>query len=363
MMCRDILPQKMPNLNSSEVLRQTSPVDDKSESPAAKPIDMHVHMVGNGAGGTGCSMRLTGLHRPMAWFMVRHIGLPLSVLSGDLDGLYVERLLEMIRTSSLGRVVILAHEKVYDEHGSVMEGFGSMHVPNDYVLKLARQHPEFLPAVSIHPARPDALEELDRCVEGGAVMMKILPNCQNINCSDRRYKKFWERMAELRLPLLAHTGGEHTVPVVCREFSNPRILELPLQCGVTVIAAHSGSKSGLLDPDYFPIFAEMTRRYPNLYGDNSAFNTPLRGKHIPDCLQAPLADRILHGSDFPVPIFGRWARMRGFISQDDFKQWEHHPNVLERDYQLKRAMGFSAESFTRIARLLRNEEKSTKKPA
>lgn len=330
---------------------------------AAKPIDMHVHIVGNGAGGTGCSMRLTGLHRPMAQFMVRHIGLPSSALSGDLDSLYVERLLELVRTCSLGHIVILAHEKVYDEQGREMKGVGSMYVPNDYVLKLAREHPEFLPAVSIHPARPDALEELNRCLEAGAVMLKILPNCQNINCNDRRFTKFWERMAEAKLPLLAHTGGEHTVPVVRKEFSDPRILEWPLQCGVTVIAAHSATKSGLFDPDYFPIFAEMTRRYPNFYGDNSAFNTPFRGKHIPECLQSPLADRILHGSDFPVPVFGKWARMRKLISQSDFEQWRSHPNLLERDYQLKRAMGFSDESFARIAKLLRPVEKSTKKPA
>lgn len=335
-------------------------MDETFETPHSKPIDMHVHIVGNGSGGTGCWMRVTGLHRPLAWFMLKHIGLPIRALAGDLDRLYVERLLELIRTSSLGRVVILAHEQVYDDHGLIMKGFGSMYVPNDYVLKLAREHEEFLPAVSIHPGRPDALEELDRCIAAGAVMMKCLPNCQNINCNDRRYTKFWERMAEAKLPLLAHTGGEHTVPVVRKQFSDPRILELPLQCGVTVIAAHSGTKSGLFDPDYFPVFAEMTRRYPNFYGDNSAFNTPLRGKYVRKCLETPLADRMIHGSDFPVPTYGRWARMRGLISREDFEKWGKHPNLLERDYQLKRAMGFSEESFTRIVKLLRKVENTKK---
>ncbi len=330
-------------------------MDDTSDPTNSKPIDMHVHIVGNGAGGTGCSMRLTGLHRPLAWFMCQHIGLPISALSGDLDRLYVERLLELVRTSSLGRIVILAHEKVYDVQGREMCGGGSMHIPNDYVLKLARENPEFLSAVSIHPARPDALEELDRCLAAGAVMMKCLPNCQNINCNDRRYTKFWERMAEAGLPLLAHTGGEHTLPVVQKEFANPRILEWPLQCGVTVIAAHSGTKSGFFDPDYFLTFVEMAKRHPRLYGDNSAFNTPFRGKHIRDCLHASLAGRILHGSDFPVPTYGKWARMRGLISRQDLDQWENHANVLERDYQLKRAMGFPIESFTQITQLLRNQ--------
>lgn len=151
---------------------------------------MHVHIVGNGSGGTGCWVRVTGWHRPLAALMLRQIGLPGSAMTGELDRLYVERLLEQVRDSSLGAVVILAQDDVHDEHGRVMKDVGSFYVPNDYVLKLAREHREFLPTVSIHPARPDAIEELDRCIAAGAVMMKCLPNCQNINCADKRLTKF-----------------------------------------------------------------------------------------------------------------------------------------------------------------------------
>src|SRR5205823_4218493 len=209
----------------------------------SKPIDMHVHVVGNGTGGTGCWLRVSGWHRPLAAIMLRHIGLPSGAMAGDLDRLYVERLLGLVRGSSLGAVVILAQDLVYDEQGEAIEGAGSFYVPNDYVLKLAQEHSEFLPAVSIHPARLDALEELDRCLAAGAVMMKCLPNCHNINCNDRKFTKFWERMAETKLPLLAHTGGEHTLPVLQPEYADPRILALPLECGVNVIAAHCGTRS------------------------------------------------------------------------------------------------------------------------
>ncbi len=324
----------------------------QTESPALLPVDAHVHLVGNGAGGTGCWLRVTGWHRFMAAMMLRQIGLPSSAMKGDLDRLYVERLLDLVRTSSLGAAVILAQDEVYHEDGRRMEGFGSFHVPNDYVLGLARQHPEFLPAVSIHPARKDALEELDRCIAAGAVMMKCLPNCHNIDCGNRAYTKFWERMAAAGLPLLAHTGGEHTVPVVRREFSDPRILEWPLQCRVKVIAAHCGTKSGLFDPEYFHVFADMLRRHPNLYGDNSAFNVPIRGRHVRECLLEPLAGRVLHGSDYPVPVHGHFAWAKGFVGWADFRKWEKHPNILERDFQLKRAMGFPPESFTRLWSLL-----------
>src|ERR1041385_5213721 len=129
-------------------------------------VDAHVHIVGNSSGGTGCWLRVTGWHRPLAALMLREIGLPGRALKGDLDRLYVERLLEQIRSSSVRHAVILAQDLVHDDQGRAMKEMGSFYVPNDYVLKLAKEHPEFLPAVSIHPARPDALEELDRCLAG-----------------------------------------------------------------------------------------------------------------------------------------------------------------------------------------------------
>ena len=318
-----------------------------------KPVDMHVHVVGNGSSGSGCWLRVRGWRRPLAALMLRDAGLPRQALKGDLEGFYLARLLEQVRSSSLGAVVILAQDLVYDEQGRPIENAGSFYVPNDHVLKLAKQHPEFLPAISIHPARPDALEELERCLKAGAVMMKCLPSCQNINCNDRRFTRFWQRMAEARLPLLAHTGGEHTVPIVCPDYADPRILALPLECGVTVIAAHCATKSGLFDPEYFHIFAGMTRRFPNLYGDTSAFNVPIRGRHTPECLAQPLAERMVHGSDYPVPVHGHWAWLRGSVDWKTFRQWERQNNILERDYQLKRAMGFPPETFTRIWKLLR----------
>ena len=318
-------------------------------------IDAHIHIVGNGRGGSGCWLRVSGFwHRPLAAYMMRHIGLAgLALDAPDFDERYVAHLARLVRESSCSHAVILAQEEVYDADGRRMEGAGSFHVPNDYVLQLARTHPEFLAAVSIHPARADALEELDRCITGGAAVLKLLPNCHNVDCNDRRYRRFWERMAAARLPLLAHTGGEHTVPVINKAYSDPRVLTQPLECGVTVIAAHSATKSGLGDSEYFHIFTEMLAQHANLYGDTSAWHVPLRGRHAGKCHAGLLAERLLHGSDFPVPVHGLWARLRGLISGEDYRRCRAITNVIERDYQLKRAMGFSAEHFTRVGSLLR----------
>jgi predicted TIM-barrel fold metal-dependent hydrolase len=293
----------------------------------------------------------------MAAYMLRHIGLGgLSLDAPDFDERYTAHLLRLVRESSVESIVLLAQDEVYENDGRKMEGAGSFHVPNDVVLRLAREHPEFLPAVSIHPARPGAIEELDRCIAGGAVMLKLLPNCHNVDCNDPRYRRFWERMAEARLPLLAHTGGEYTVQVMNAAYSDPRVLTLPLECGVTVIAAHAATKSGFGDPEYFHTFAEMLPKWPNLYGDTSAWHVPLRGRHANRCVgpgAGLLRERLLHGSDFPVPCNGVWAMLRRYISFADYRRCARITNVIERDYQLKLAMGFDADHFTRIRSLLR----------
>ncbi len=318
-----------------------------------KPVDVHVHIAGNGRSGSGCWLRVSAWRRAFAGLMLRHFGLAQSVLKGDLDRLWVEQLVKQVESSSLGAVVILAQDLPYDGQGRPMPQAAMFYVPNHYVLDLARRHPQFLAGVSIHPGRPDALEDLERCLAGGAALMKCLPNCHNIDCNDRRYTRVWERMAEAGLPLLAHTGGEHTMPILRKEYGDPRTLRLPLECGVTVIAAHCGTKSGLTDPEYFYVFAEMTRRYERLYGDNSAFTVPIRGRHVPECIRPPLVDRMVHGSDLPVPVYGLFPWARGLLDWKTFRHWQRHPNVLERDYRFKLAMGFPPETFTRAWQLLR----------
>jgi hypothetical protein len=330
-----------------------------SAPPADRPVDCHVHLVGNGKSGSGCWLRLgaTWWQKPMAAYMLRHIGLRVSGFDApDFDECYIEHLLRLVRESSVASVILLAQDEVYHADGTKMEGAGSFHVPNDVVLQLARQHPEFLAAASVHPARRDALAELDRCIAAGAVIVKLLPNCHNVDCNDPRYRKFWERMAAAGIPLLAHTGGEHTVQVINAAYADPRVLTLPLECGVTVIAAHAATKSGLGDPEYFHVLAEMLPKWRNLYADTSAWHVPLRGRHARRCIgpDAGLTGaRFLHGSDFPVPCTGLWQMLRGIISFAEWRRTARIANVIERDYQLKLATGFEAAHFTRIRSLLR----------
>lgn len=319
-------------------------------------IDSHVHLIGTGAGGTGCRLRRRGVQRIMQPFLLREMGLVATDLDGDFDRIYLERLLVLVRDAGISRILLLAQESVYREDGERWEDGEVFYVPNERVLELARIHPEILPAVSIHPARPDALEELDRCLEGGAAAMKCLPNCQNIDPALPRYRRFWERMAEAGLPLLAHTGGERMLPVVRPELADPRILETPLEIGVTCIAAHCGTASGPRLPGGFEGFVSLLRRFPNLYGDISALSFPRKARHVREMLETGVVERLLHGSDYPVPVHPLWMCLAGELRVADYRRLRRIGNPLARDVALKRVLGFPEEVFSRGLGIWRQPE-------
>jgi hypothetical protein len=316
-------------------------------------IDCHVHMVGNGFNGSGCRLILKkSLRKIMARIMLRGLGLPASALQGNLEDLYLARLLEWLRASSLTHIVLLAQDWVRDRHGAPIESESALYIPNNFVLNIAQANPSVLAACSIHPARPDAIDELVKCHARGAVMMKCLPLHHRIDPREERFKPFWRKMAELRMPLLAHTGGELSLPNNDPSLADPRILIPVLEEGVTVIAAHAGTSSNYFDQNYMTQCAELLRHYPNLYVDNSGMNTPIRARHFKRLLGAEFANRIVHGSDLPIAISPLWVRLRGLISHADYIRCKAENNLLERDILIKKALGFPDQTFTLLGQLL-----------
>ena len=320
---------------------------------ATPRYDCHVHLVGNGLSGSGCWLKVPdGWHRFLAEFMRRGVGLPTRLDAPEFDAAYVANLVGLVRGSGLNHALLLAQDEVYAEDGRKID-FGSFYVPNDYLFEVCRAHPEFLPAVSVHPARPDALTELERCLDRGARALKLLPNCQNVDCASPRFEAFWRRMAEAKLPFLCHTGGEMTVPVMRREFQDPRILRRPLELGVKVIAAHASGNSHFFDPNYFGELIKLMDEFPNLYADTSALNSPIRSGVLRQVLASGRRERFLHGSDYPVPVGARWAWLRGLISLAQAAEAGRIDNLIARDAYLKQAMGFDEGHFTRLGEVLR----------
>jgi uncharacterized protein len=283
--------------------------------------------------------------------MAHGIGLTLNHRSTGLDEGYVHLLAHWLDSSSLAGLVALACDDVYQEDGTVRPDLSRLFVPNDYVFQIAKLNPRILPGISIHPARKDALEALESGAEAGAVLLKLLPCVQVVDPSLPKYRDFWERMAELGLPLLAHTGGEFSLPTYRAELQDPNCLRRPLELGVKVIAAHCGAPALPWGKDYSVEFLNLRRQFPNLYGDISALSQPTHLKTIARLRDDP--ERILYGSDYPVMTAVIWSRMAGWISEDDWRRISQIRNPLEKKRQLVQAQGFPDTIFSDVGSVLR----------
>ena len=322
-----------------------------SEHPHHHPLrlDGHVHLVGDGSSGSGCWLKLDGVvRRAQGRLLLSAAGLPGSCLKGGMDLAFESRVAKLSESSTLDGLLLLAQDEAYQSNGSKIEGFGSFYVPNSHLFQVCRRNPGLYPACSIHPARPDALDELALALANGCRVLKLLPNCLNVDYFESRFIPFWKRMTSGGIALLSHTGGEFTLPQADPAFANPRRLALPLEHGVTVIAAHAAGRSGLWDPDWTSELESMATVYPNLYCDNSALCSPNRWRTLPALLAGPLRDRVIHGSDYPVPSggFGPW--LGGLLAWPEWRASARLQNPLRRDAYLKMKLGFAPETFTRL---------------
>lgn len=222
-------------------------------------VDCHVHISACTPGHGSISLQLQNslAFRFMRW------RLKLKGYDANTEAQLRERLLDVIQgTPKLDAAVVLAFDAVHDGEGRLDEANTHLYVTNDYVMELARQHPNILFGASVHPYRKDAVAEIERCVSGGAVLLKWLPITQNFDPSDERCFPVYEALAHHKLPLLSHTGGERSLPTLNASVADPMLLVPALKRGVTVIAAHCGTKSSPQETDYVPQFMRLPADRP-----------------------------------------------------------------------------------------------------
>jgi predicted TIM-barrel fold metal-dependent hydrolase len=225
-------------------------------------------------------------------------------------------------------------------------------VPNSHLLKVTARYPDlFVPCASIKPKRKDAHDELDRCAEGGARVVKIHPPTMDVDPADPRFRKFFGRCADKRMMVMVHTGTEHSADTVGDEFGDPRRLSQALEEGCTVIAAHAGMNAFFDRMDFSMNLRPMIRRFRNLYFDTAVLASMFRWRNLPKLMEdSELLERAIHGSDFPFPsnalVF--WNR----IAPSNLARLISEKNLFERDYRLKLALGMPAAVFERAALLL-----------
>jgi hypothetical protein len=80
-------------------------------------IDVHVHLLGNGLGGSGCWFRTPWWQTPFLQMMARNVGMGISCRHPEFDLAYVAQLRQWLARSSLGAVVLLACDEVYTVSG------------------------------------------------------------------------------------------------------------------------------------------------------------------------------------------------------------------------------------------------------
>lgn len=333
----------------------------------ARVLDVHTHIVGLGHGGTGCwvNERMTQWFRhPIQYgkFLIyqRAAGI---VGSEGLDQQYVDILLRLIRAQKRhGRHLILAFDQVHDEQGRPERAHSEFFTPNDYVLRLAKEHPDcFVACASIHPYRADAVEELHRVAEAGAVAVKWLPNAQRIDALSPKCDAYYDAMNKLGLTLITHVGEEQAVHAEeAQKLGNPLRFRRPLERGVKVVMAHCASlgtgedldAGGSTPPrvenlDLFLRLMAEPQYERSLYGDVSALpqynraDRPLREM----LARGELHHRLLNGSDYPLPAINALTRTGvllglGYLDEEErarLNELDQH-NPMAFDFALKRTL-------------------------
>ena len=330
---------------------------------ARQVIDVHVHFGAPGDPASDCYWSRTFESGP-TYFAVRLITKSLfrkiSIESAS------RNLIDVVNGSRhVGKIVVLAMDGVYDARGAACPERTHLYVRNSIIADLARNSPRILFGASVHPLRRDWEDELDSCLEKGAVLCKWIPSSQQIEPQSPACAPFFRKLAQSRLPLLCHVGTEGAIPPFDRRAQNlnrPSLLRNALDAGVTVIAAHAALpllpwplQSRVFLRELVELFRESERRGWSLYTDLSAVNLGPRPALIDRIKSEIPGDRFVLGSDYPIPILSISQRSGVRIRQriKAYAETAGVRNPLDKNYLLIKNLGFEDGLFTRASDILR----------
>lgn len=316
-----------------------------SQTVSKQLIDCHVHLAALPDSGNGCYISPRMLKSPLFRFLLwKHSLSPDQPREANQK--YVDDLLTELRASRhVQKAVLLGMDGVYDQNGQLNQAHTDFLISNDHVLSIARRYPnEFLAGVSINPQRRDAVNEIHRCTEAGAVLVKVLANAQQFNPADPTYKPFYRALAERKLPFLSHVGYEFSLIGKDQSVGDLDRLKLALDEGATVIAAHACSYGLMQYEKFLPTFQDFVKRYPHFYADISALTLPNRLRMLLHLRHHPeLQDRLIFGTDYPLPVFhlAAWGRV-GFRA---LREMIRTRNRFDRQVLVCRGLGLGFRSL------------------
>jgi predicted TIM-barrel fold metal-dependent hydrolase len=209
-------------------------------------------------------------------------------------------------------------------HGEPLPG-PFMTVSNEFVLRMCNENRPFLvPAISVHPYRKDALAELERWAKMGVRAVHWHPALMQFDPSDYRCLPLYRKMVVWDMVLFTHTGASLTSSP---EMGNPLRLRPALDCGVTVVAVHCGTRGKVRDLEHpveplveaFEVFQRMLRdtRYAGkLFGEISSVASRNRAHHLDALLGEADGDcKFVYGSGSPRPAMPYFTRTKELRSR------------------------------------------------
>ncbi|MEI8012817.1 MAG: amidohydrolase family protein [Candidatus Omnitrophota bacterium] len=241
---------------------------------------------------------------------------------------YVKKLTFHLDESVVDKAVLIALEREPLSAG------------NSAIIELCRINNNFLYGANLNPLAANIEDQVEKAVENNAVLVKLLPSFQNVNPADTKCIPFYQALKKHRLPLLVHTGVEHTVRTDHQEYNHPALLKTAAQLGVVIICAHCGCPMYLHEKPYFQAWVEMALQYPNVYGDLSGLGSIVRSSYLKKILKnRQLLEKIVFGTDYPAfPVF-----LFRKSNSNIFNDW----------YNFFEKMGFDQVVFNRAESLLR----------
>jgi len=277
------------------------------------------------------------------------------------DAQYVDRLVRLIKgIPNRGKFRILSFDKSYSETGDPIEDKTEFYTPNRYVMDLATKYPDiFIPTISVHPYRKDAVERLDYWAQRGAKLIKWLPNTMVIDASSPMLDAYYDAVKRNNMVILTHVGEEYAVEAgEDQKYGNPLRFRRALDRGVKVIMAHVASLGTSIDLDdpekkevsNFDLFLRLMdeKKYEGLlFGDISAIT---QANRLPVPLAAiierkDLHSRLVNGSDYPLPAVNVVIRTSALVSAGFITAEErlllneiYNINPLLFDFVLKRTL-------------------------
>ncbi len=264
-----------------------------------------------------------------------------------------------------GKFFLFAFDMHYNPQGQVDSSMSTFHIPNELAWSRAQEDTSrYVPVISIHPYKPNAIKDLDQWGKKGVRFMKWLPNAMGMNPADSSIIPFYKKMAEYNITLISHSGEEHAVEADEHQaYGSPQAFKLPLSQGVKVILAHAATTGEFLDLEADPTQAEASQKVPayqllarmlddpqykgKLFLDISAISLYNHlGPQVDTLLQRQdWHDRMVDGSDYPLPAINFLIRTsklqsKGYITQAEEEKLNevYKVNPLLFDLLVKRVM-------------------------